>query len=51
MVVLVHIYLQNIEITAFQTSPVKKERNKRLNFIFQASNSTFQAVTRIKISK
>ena len=32
-------------MTAFQTSPVEKERNKRLNFIFKASNSKFQAET------
>ena len=38
-------------MTAFQTSPVKKERNKRLNFTFQTSNSKFQAETGIKISK
>ena len=30
-----YIYLQNIQITAFQTSLVEKERNKWINFKFQ----------------
>ena len=47
----IYIYTNYIKTTAFQTSPVEKERNKGLNFTFQASNSTFQAETRIKISK
>ena len=39
------IYTEYIKITAFQASPVEKERNKRLNFTFKASNSKFQAET------
>ena len=27
-----YIYTKYIKITAFQTSPVEKDRNKRLNF-------------------
>ena len=40
MVIYIYIYIyiyvsiKYIKITAFQTSPVEKERNKRLNFIF-----------------
>ena len=35
MYVYVCIYTKYIKITAFQTSPVEKERNQRLNFTFQ----------------
>ena len=31
----IYIYIKYIKITAFQTSPVEKERNKRLNCTFQ----------------
>ena len=31
----IYIYTKYIKITAFQTSPVEKERKKRLNFTFQ----------------
>ena len=33
--VYIHIFTKYIKITAFQTSPVEKERNQRLNFTFQ----------------
>ena len=33
-----YIYIYIHKITAFQTTPVKKERNKWLNFNFQISN-------------
>ena len=33
--VYIHIFTKYIKITAFQTSPVEKERNKRLNCTFQ----------------
>ena len=56
-----YIYVQNIKITAFQTSSGEKERSKRLNFEFQISSfkqqisdrkyCKFQAETRIKMSK
>ena len=47
---------KHITITAFQTSTVEKERDKRLNPTFQLQISSrnyckFQAQTRIKISK
>ena len=55
MVISVHVYIyiytKYIKLTAFQASPVKKEKNKRLNFKRQASNGKFQAETRIKILK
>ena len=60
MVVSVYIYMyiftKYIKITAFQTSTVEKERDKRLNRTFQLQISSrnyckFQAETRIKISK
>ena len=47
----IYIFTKYIKITAFQTSPVEKEGIEQLNFTFQASNSKFQAETRIKISK
>ena len=31
----IHIHTKYIKTTAFQTSPVEKERNKRLNLTFQ----------------
>ena len=52
----IHIFTKYIKITAFQTSTVEKERDKRLNPTFQLQISSrnyckFQAQTRIKISK
>ena len=52
----IYIYLQNIQITAFQMSLVEKERNKWINFKFKQQISCrsyckVQAETRIKISK
>ena len=41
----IYIYIKYIKITAFQTSPVEKERNKQLNFTLQALNSKFRAET------
>ena len=51
----IYIFTKYIKATAFQTSPVKKKRNKRLKFQIQPSNSKFQAEDivnlRQKISK
>ena len=41
----IYIYTKYIKLTAFQASPVKKEKNKRLNFKRQASSGKFQAET------
>ena len=41
----IYIFTKYIKITAFQASPVKKEKNKRLNFKCQASNGKFQTET------
>ena len=57
MVVSVYTYIyKTYKNTAFQMSPVKKERNKQLNFTLPQQISgrnycKFQAETRIKISK
>ena len=52
----IYIFTKYIKISAFQTSPDEKERNKRLNFTFQQQISgrnycKFQRETGIKISK
>ena len=41
----INIFTKYIKITAFRTSPVEKQRNRPLNFKFQASNTKFQEET------